>query len=112
MSRVVFKVTSTPAIRMGHKMESLWGGWRPLHGDDNCWGRRKHNAVVCGLNPQSPVVHCAANVTHEASQGVLYVPASDFPAYVDMLRNNPDIWVALDSQEPLTGMMMTNFAIA
>jgi len=99
MPAKTFAVT-TYKLNTGFKNTATWGGTKILiQGYLACYSDGRERLIVYGLHPASPVppapvCNWAGNV------GAIFVPFTDLPAYVDIVRNEMPVFARLDSDHP------------
>jgi len=87
-------------LNAGYKNSATWGGVSiRIQGYLACFGADGSRFIVYGLHPSSPVpgtpvYNVAGNV------GAIFVPFTDLPVYVDLVRNEKPIFARLDSDNP------------
>lgn len=99
MAAMSFQVNNY-VLQTGYKSSATWGGTKILsQGFVACHGLGNQSLIIYGLHPSSPVPPAPVyNVP--AKSGAIFVPFSDLPSYVDIVRNEKPIYARLDSDHP------------
>jgi hypothetical protein len=87
-------------LRLGHKMKSTWDGTEiEAQGILACYGEHPHRFIVYGLHPNSPMPPTAV-CNWSVRLGAIFVPFEDFPAYVDIVRNEKPVYARITTDDP------------
>jgi hypothetical protein len=99
MASKTFAVTNY-VLNTGYKNTASWGGVAiQVQGYLACNGADGSRFIVYGLHPSSPVPPAPVyNVG--GNVGAIFVPFSDLPNYVDIVRHEKPVYAHLNSDQP------------
>nr|TFG55318.1 MAG: hypothetical protein E4H34_00725 [Hyphomicrobiales bacterium] len=87
-------------LKLGHKLKSTWGGTTiEAQGILSCYGEHPQQLIIYGLHPNSPVPPSPV-CNWSVRLGAIFVPFADFPAYVDIVRNEKPVYARVTSDDP------------